>query len=199
MQAASKTSHKKWWVSGTTHLLQEFAKAYGGDYVPGSFKGWRYRGQHVRIGLGKELGALVLTVTDSNSDSSKNYTVGIKFEFAPRRKLEFHLCRSKRPLFIPFRPQLRPVTLPNAAMNKQFHAKASHPSLLRSILKQEGLHEALESNPRAYVKLRHYGNKAVLSLSESSKKPDKETLARAVELMKLVIAALHEQGFIRAA
>lgn len=199
MQAASKAKNKKWWVSETTHLLQDFAKTYGGVYVPAIFKGWKYKGQHVRIELGHELGAIYLTVADSSSDSSKSYTVGMKFEFASRRKLEFHLCRSKRPLFLPFRPQLRPVTLPNAAMNKQFHAKASHPGLLRSILKQEGLHETLESCPRAYIKLRPHGGKAVLSVSESAKKPDKETLVRAAGLMKLMIAALHEQGFIRGA
>ncbi len=190
---------KPWWVSKSTALLQEYAHIAHGTYVPASFKGWKYTGQHAKIPLGHGLGTMIVTVTDSGSGSgsSNQLVVGMKYNYSPRRKLEFHLCKLSRPLFLPFHPQLRPVTLPNAAMNKQFHAKASHPSLLRSILKQDGLHEELEVQPTAYIKLQPKNQMSVLSLSESSKKPDTHMLDRNMKLMNHFIAALHEQGYIR--
>lgn len=193
----TKKIRKPWWVSKSTALLQEFAHTSKGAYAPSSFKGWKYTGQHVTIPLAQGLGTIVVTVTDSNSDSSGQLAVSMKFSYSPRRKLEFHLRKVKRPLFLPFHPQLRPVTLPNSAMNKAFHAKASHPSLLRSLLKQDGLYEALESQPGSYIRLQLKDHKAVLRLSENSKKLDTHSLERGVKLMKHFIAGLHEQGFIR--
>lgn len=197
MQTAKKI-RKPWWVSKSTALLQEFAHASKGTYVPSSFKGWKYTGQHVTIPLAAQgSGMIVVTVTDSSSNSSGQLAVSMRYSYSSRRKLEFHLCKVNRPLFLPFHPQLRPVTLPNSAMNKAFHAKASHPSLLRSLLKQDGLQEALEGQPGSYIKLQFKEHKAVLSLTETSKKPDTHSLEKGVKLMKHFIAGLHEQGFIR--
>ncbi|WP_410771080.1 hypothetical protein [Fontibacillus sp. BL9] len=193
----TKKIRKPWWVSKSTALLQEYAHTARGTYVPGSFKDWKYTGQHVKIPLGHGLGTIIVTVTDSGSGSSNQLVVGMKYSYSPRRKLEFHLCKLSRPLFLPFHPQLRHVTLPNTAMNKQFHAKASHPSLLRSILKQDGLHEELEAQPSAYIKLQPKKQMAILSLDDTSKTPDAHMLDRNIKLMKHFIAALHEQGYIR--
>lgn len=193
MQTTRK-ARKPWWVNKPTALLQEYAHTYGGTYVPASFKDWRYTGQHVRIPLGQDLGTVMITVTEP---SSGTLVVSMKYDYRPRRRLEFHLCAKKRPLFLPFHSDLLPATLPISAMNKTFHSKTSHPSLLRSILKQEGLHEALELHPRAYIKLRHKQHQALLSLSETSKKPDAQMIDQGVRLLKRFIAALHEQGYIR--
>ncbi|MEF2966331.1 hypothetical protein V3851_10855 [Paenibacillus sp. M1] len=195
MQTTKKT-RKPWWVAKSTALLQEYAQAYGGIYVPASFKGWVYKGQYVRIALKQGWGDIFVTVKDSG-DSSHRLTIGMKYVYSPRRRLEFHLRRTKYPLVLPFRRNLRPVTMPNSAMNKAYHAKASHPSLLRSILKQEGLHESLEAHPAVQIRHAAKGHNAVLSLSETSKTPDAKLLHQGVELMKQFITALHEQGFIR--
>lgn len=192
-----KRLRKPWWVSKSKALLQQYAETDGGIYVPASFKGWKYTGQHVRKELNQGIGALHVTLVDSGSDSSKHWSAAVKFNFVPRRKLEFYLKRSRHPLALPFHPELRPASLPHSAMNKAYHAKATHPGLLRLILKQEGLYEALELLPGAYVKLGLKGNRAVLTISARSKKPDLGFLEAGVKVAVHFIDALHEHGFVR--
>ncbi|MED4959150.1 hypothetical protein P9747_30980, partial [Paenibacillus macerans] len=68
--------------------------------------------------------------------------------------------------------------------------------LLRSVLKQDGLAEALELHPGAHIKLRLKAHEASLSFSESVKHPDVPALVSSVQLMKLLIQGLYEQGVI---
>lgn len=195
----TKTSKKlsnPWWVSKATGILQQFAQAGGGSFVPASFKGWKYTGQHVRIDLGHGRGMVYVTLKDSGSESSQLVT-NIQYSFLPRRKFQFHLCKSKRLIFIPFNSELKDASMPNSAMQKSFHAKATHPSLLRQLLKFEGLQEMLESNPNAYISLKIKDRKLVLNLTETSKKLDTESLNQGVRLIRYFIAALEEHGVIR--
>ncbi|MOA32111.1 hypothetical protein D3C78_1533020 [compost metagenome] len=86
--------------------------------------------------------------------------------------------------------------MPNSAGSKLFHAKASHPSVLRSVLKQDGLDQELLKTPRATFKLTLKGRMATLIYIETCKKPDVEILSSSVRLMKLFIRSLKEQGII---
>ncbi|WP_334074866.1 MULTISPECIES: hypothetical protein [Paenibacillus] len=192
-----KKLNKPWWVSKSQALLQQYAETHSGVYVRTSFKGWKYTGQHVRKELKQGIGALYVTLADAGSDSSKQWSSAVKFCFMPRRKLEFSLKRSKHPLALPFHPELRSASLPHSAMNKTYHAKATHPGLLRLILKQEGLYEALEHLPGARVKLRIKGSRGILTVSGLSKKPDLAFLEAGVKVALHFIEALHEHGFVR--
>ncbi|GIO37989.1 hypothetical protein J41TS12_28500 [Paenibacillus antibioticophila] len=192
----SKKLNKPWWESKSTTVLQQFAQTGGGFFVPAAFKNWKYTGQHVRIELGHGRGTLYVTLKDSGSESSHLVT-SIQYSFQPRRKFQFHLCKAKRLIFIPFHPELKDASMPNSAMQKSFHAKATHPSLLRQLLKFEGLQEALESKPNAYVSLKTKDRRLLLTLTEASKKPDADSLNQGVQLMRYFIAALEEHGVIR--
>lgn len=196
----TKTLRKHWWVPRSTALLQDFAKSCGGTYVPAVFKGWKHAGQHVRIELEQGMGTCRVTLKEADSGSgSKALVVGMNYEYQPKHKLEFELFSAKRPLLLLFQGRYRRATLPYSAMNKRFKAKATHPSLLRSLIKYEGLAEALDSHPKAYIKVRLKEQKAVLTLTESFKKPDAHTLETNLALMKLFIQALHSQGLVRKA
>lgn len=188
---------KQWWEAKSTVLLKQYEKTYGGTFTAAKFHGWKYKGQYLRIALAHGLGTCDITVADPNNDSSgHSYVVTIVYSYRPRRKLEFDFFSAKRPGLSLFSGQLRRVMLPNSAMNKQFRAKASHPSLLRSVLKQEGLAEMLDLHPGAAFKLRIKGPKARLSCTEKFKHPDVHTLESSLKLMKLFIHALEEQGVI---
>lgn len=192
----SKKLNKPWWVSKATTVLQQFAQTGGGSFVPASFKNWKYTGQHVRIELGHGRGTLYVTIKDSGSESSQLIT-SIQYSFQPRRKFQFHLCKVNRLIFIPFHSELKDASMPNSAMQKSFHAKTTHPSLLRQLLKFEGLQEVLESKPDAYISLKTKDRRLLLTLTEASKKPDADSLNQGVRLMRYFIAALEEHGVIR--
>lgn len=193
----TKEIRKPWWESKSAALLKEIAKSGGGMYAAAKFHGLKYTRQHVRVRLPRDLGECIVTLADPSSSSSGHaYVIGIKYSYRPRRKLEFDLCSTKRPALGLFSGRLRPATLPDSALNKRFRARASHPGLLRSILKQDGLAEAMEQHPGAYIKLRLKAHEASLSFSESVKHPDVPALDSSVQLMKLLIQGLYEQGSI---
>ncbi|MGG6313743.1 hypothetical protein [Paenibacillus macerans] len=193
----TKEVRKQWWESKSTVLLKEFAKNYGGTFAAAKFQGLKYKGQHVRVPLARGLGTCDIAVTDPNNDSSGNaYVITIKYSYRPRRKLEFDLFSAKRQVLAWFSGQLREATLPNSAMNKQFRARASHPSVLRSVLKQEGLAETLDLHPSVYFRLRIKAGRASLTCTEKSKKPDVHMIADTLKLARLMIHALEEQGII---
>lgn len=192
----NKKVNKPLGVNKAATILQQFAANGGGSFVPASFKNWKYTGQHVRIELGHGRGVLYVSLKDSGSESSQLVT-SIRYSFQPRRKLQFHLCRTKRLIFIPFHSELKDAAMPNSAMQKSYHAKATHPSLLRQLLKFEGLQEALESKPNAYISLKAKDRRLLLTLTETSKDPDTDSLNQGVRLLRYFIAALEEHGVIR--
>lgn len=196
----TKTVRKHWWESRSAVLLQDFAKSCDGTYVPAVFKGWKTKRQHVLIELEQGKGTCVVTLTESDSSSGsgkKALVPSMQYTYQPARKLEFELFSAKRPVFHLFRRYLRATALPYSAMNKQFRARASHPSLLRSLLKQEGLAEVLEKHQKPYIKQHLKEQKAVLIFAESYKNADVKTLEANLTLMKLFIQALHDQGMVR--
>lgn len=192
----SKKLRKPWYVPKSTNILQQFAHESGGSFVPASFKDWKYTGQHVRIELGQGRGTLYVTLKDSGSESSQLVT-NIRYAFTPRRKFQFHFCKVKRLIFIPFNSELKDVSMPNSTMQKSFHAKSTHPGLLRQLLKYEGLQESVEKNPNAYIALKMKDRKLWLTLTETSNKPDPASLNQGVRLLRHFIAGLEEQGVIR--
>lgn len=193
----TKEVRKRWWESKTTVLLKEYEKMYGGKFVAAQFKDFKYTGQYVRVLLAEDLGECTITLTEASSDSSnKNLVIGIKYSFRPRRKLEFDLFSAKRPAFALFLHGRRPTTLPTSDMNKRFQARSSHPSVFRSVLKQDGLVEALDQHPKAYVRTRIKENKATLTFTESCKNPDASKIEDCLKLVKLFIEGLQEQGVI---
>lgn len=184
-------------VPKSTMILQDYAHTYGGTYVPSSFKKWKYTAKHIKIDLNHGLGSIYVMIKDSSSNSSDNVPyIHIKYNYRPRRKLECNLCSIKKPIFLPFQQHLRPSTLSNSAVNKLFHARSSHPSLFRTLLKQEGLDQALLNRPNASFKIRIKEQKALLTYSEACKKPDVQVLHSCIQLVKLLIASLREQGII---
>jgi hypothetical protein len=193
----TKENRKPWWEPKSTTLLKEFARSSGGAYAAGKFRGWKYKGQHVQTPLPRSFGACEVTVTDPSSESSGNtYVITVKYSFRPRRKLEFDLFSAKRPILAWFTGRLRETSLPNSAMNKRFQAKASHPSLLRSALKHQGVEELLTPHPNVHIRLRIKGGRSTLTITEKFKKPDISAITANVELMKSFILALEEQGII---
>ncbi|MDU5949895.1 hypothetical protein NYE69_06305 [Paenibacillus sp. FSL R5-0527] len=193
----TKQIRKPWWESKSAALLKEFAKTGGGTYAAAKLHGLKYTRQHVRVRLPHELGECIVTLADpSSSSSGQAHVIGIKYSYRPRRKLEFDLCSAKRPAPGLLSGRLRPAALPDSALNKRFRARASHPGLLRPVLKQDGLAEALELHPGAHIKLRLKAHEASLSFSESVKHPDVPALVSSVQLMKLLIQGLYEQGVI---
>ncbi|MNO26891.1 hypothetical protein D3C76_167520 [compost metagenome] len=193
----TNTVHKKSLLSSKSSIiLQEYAKHSGGTYVPSSMKGWKYTSQHVKIELAHGMGKIIATLTDGSNSSNSVPMIQLKFGYRPRRKLECYINPIKRPIFLLFQRHLRPASMPNSAVGKVFHAKASHPSVLRSVLKQEGLDQALLDNPHGSFKIVLKAGKASLSYSESCKKPDVQKLEASVRLMKMFIHSLYEQGVI---
>lgn len=180
----------------STIVLQEYAHIYGGTYVPASFKNWKYRAKHIKIDLPHGLGSIYVTITDSSNSSNNVPYIHIKYNYRPRRKLECNLCSIKRPIFTPFQRHLRPSTISNSAINKLFHAKSSHPSLFRTLLKQDGLDQILLDRPNASFKIRIKEQRAVLTYSEACKKPDVQTLDSSIKLVRLLIDSIREQGII---
>ncbi|MGP0586341.1 hypothetical protein [Paenibacillus timonensis] len=193
----TKEIRKPWWESKSTALLKEYAKTSGSAYTAGKFSGWRYKSQHVRVPLPRSFGNCEVAITDPSNDSSGNeYVISVKYSYRPRRKLEFVLFSAKRHLLAWLTGGLRETPLPNSAMNKRFQAKASHPSLLRSALKHEGLEELLDLHPNVHFRLRIKSGRATLTCTEKFKKPDVPAIAASVELMKKMIYALEEQGIV---
>ncbi|SDG57851.1 hypothetical protein SAMN04488542_1656 [Fontibacillus panacisegetis] len=193
----TKTVRKSMLESKSSIILQEYAKASGGTYVPSSFKGWKYTSHHVKVELAHGLGGVIIaTLSDSSSSSNSIPTIELTYKYRPRRKLECYLCSIKRPIFLPFQSHLRPASMPNSAVGKLFHAKSSHPSVLRSVLKHDGLDQELLKTPKATFRISLKGQAATLNYIESCKKPDVETLNSSVRLMKLFIRSLQEQGII---
>lgn len=193
----TKEIHKPWWESKSTALLKEYARTSEGTYTAGKFRGWKYKGQHVRTPLPRSFGACEVTITDPSGESSGNqYAISVKYSFRPRRRLEFDLFSAKRHVLVWLTGKLRETTLPNSAMNKRFQAKASHSSLLRSVLKHQGLEEQLELHSHVHVRLRIRNGRATLTCTDKFKKPDLSAITTNVELMKMLIFALEEQGVI---
>lgn len=193
----TKEVRKPWWEPKSTALLKGYAKTSGGAYAAGKFRSWKYKGQHVRVPLPRSFGSCEVTIADPNNDSSGNaYVITIKYSYRPRRKLEFVLFSSKRHVPAWFAGGLRDTPLPNSAMNKRFQARASHPSLLRSVLKHEGLEELLDLHPHVHFRLRIRSGRATLTCTEKFKKPDVPAITANVELMKKMILALEEQGIV---
>ncbi|HEY4391942.1 MAG TPA: hypothetical protein VGN02_11420 [Paenibacillus sp.] len=193
-------STKPWWESKSKFLLQEYAKKYEATFVEASFKNWKYTGRHVLIRLPHERGQMYLTVTDSSNSNGTNtnngQVIGIKYKYKPRRKFEYLLSSVKSPLLLMFHRNLRQVTLPNP-LSKSFHAGASHPSLLRGILKHEGITDLLEWHKGARLKARVKEHEAELAFTETNKKADVEFLRGCVQIMELFIEAMREQGIVR--
>ncbi|WP_178019830.1 hypothetical protein [uncultured Paenibacillus sp.] len=194
----TKEVRKPWWEPKSTALLKEYAKTSGGTYAAGKFRGWKYKGQHVRVPLPRGFGNCEVAITDPSNDSSGNaYVITVKYDYRPRRKLEFVLFSAKRHVLAWFAGGLRETPLPNSAMNKRFQAKASHPSLLRSVLKHEGLEELLDLHPSVHLRLRiQKSGRGTLTFTEKFKKPDVPAITASVELMKKLILALEEQGIV---
>ncbi|MBA9083614.1 hypothetical protein FHR92_000057 [Fontibacillus solani] len=192
----TKTVRKNMLESKSSIILQEYAKASGGTYVPSSIKRWKYTSHHVKVELAHGLGVIIATLSDSSSSSNSVPTIELTYKYRPRRKLECYLCSIKRPIFLPFQSHLRPASMPNSAISKLFHAKASHPSVLRSVLKQDGLDQELLKRPKATFRISLKGHVATLIYIEPCKKTDVETLNSSVRLMKLFIRSLQEQGII---
>ncbi|MMZ58103.1 hypothetical protein D3C76_477170 [compost metagenome] len=192
----TKTVHKSLLEPKSSAVLQEYAKTSGGTYIASSFKGWKYTSHHVKVELAHGLGVIIATLTDGSSSSNSVPTIQLKYKYRPRRKLECYLCSIKRPIFLPFQRHLRPASMPNSAVSKVFHAKASHPSVLRSVLKQDGLDQELLKSPKPTFRISLKGPVATLFYIESCKKPDVETLCSSVRLMTLFIRSLQEQGII---
>ncbi|WP_068782899.1 hypothetical protein [Paenibacillus phocaensis] len=193
----TKAIRKTWWEPKSTALLKEYAKSSGGAYTAGKIRGWKYKGQHVRVPLPHRFGSCEVMVTDPNNDSSGNaYVITVKYSYRPRRKLEFVLFSAKRHVLAWFVGGLRDTSLPNSAMNKRFRAKASHPSLLRSALKYERLEKLLDVHPHVHFRLRIQSGRATLTCTEKFKKPDIPAIAAAVELTRTMILALEELGII---
>lgn len=192
-------STKPWWESKSKFLLQEYANKYEATFVEASFKNWKYTGRHVLIRLPRGRGQMYLTVTDSNSNGSNTnngQTIGIKYKYKPRRKLEYLLSPIKSPLLLIFHGNLRQVTLPNP-LSKSFHAGASHPSMLRAILKHEGIADLMEEHKDARLKTRVREHEAELTFSETNKKADVEFLRGCVQIMESFVEAIYEQGIVR--
>lgn len=188
---------KPWWEPKSTTLLKEYARTSGGTYAAGTFKNWKYKGQRVRLPLSPHFGSCEVTITDPNNDSSGHeYAISVKYSYRPRRKLEFVLFSANRHLLAWFTRGLREASLPNSAMNKKYQAKASHPSLLRSALKYEGIEELLNLHSKIHVRLRIKNGRATLTCTEKLKKPDVPAITTTVELMKKLLLALEDQGII---
>ncbi|MCT2197238.1 hypothetical protein M3G15_19185 [Paenibacillus sp. p3-SID1389] len=188
---------KPWWEPKSTALLKEYARTSGGTYAAGTFRNWKYKGQHVRLPLSPRFGSCKVTITDPNNDTSGNeYAITVKYSYRPRRKLEFVLFSAKRHVLAWFTRGLREASLPNSGMNKKFQAKASHPSLLRSVLKYEGIEELLNLHSKIHVRLRIKNGRATLTCTEKLKKPDVPAITATVELMKKLLLALEDQGII---
>lgn len=193
----TKPIHQHLLAQKSTLILQEYAHKYGATYVPSSFKRWKYTAKHIKVDLEHGLGSIYVTITDESNSSNNVPHVQVKFNYRIRRKLECSFCSIKSPLWLPFHRHLRPSSLPNSAVNKLFHAKASHPSLFRTLLKHEGLDEALLDRPKASFKIRIKEQQAVLTYIETCKNPDVQTLHSIIKLVRILIDSIREQGIIR--
>ncbi|WP_018749922.1 hypothetical protein [Paenibacillus sanguinis] len=189
--------NQSWWQSKATALLKEYEESYNdGTFVPAKLHGWKYKGHHVRIRLGQHYGTGELTITDPTNETGNMFGITIKYSYRPRRKLEFAVAPAKNPMLLMFIRHLRVTAMPNSAMSKNYAAKASHPSLLRSALKHDGLSEWLERHPGVHLRLRVKNGIATLSCANKVKEADVNSLQDVVELTKLVLQALEEQSAV---
>lgn len=197
-KAKKLTRGKKWYESAQTVLLKDYAERYGGTYIPASFKHWKYTGEHVKIVSASGHETLYISVTsgNSNNSSSNSDTIRLKYVYRPRRKLQFVMVPKKGLLISMMYRDMKPVTMPNSAMSKLFKGVSTHPSLLRTVLKYEGLAEELMIYFHASIKLQIKDGKATLSWSESYKKPDAEIVNERVTVLQYIIKALDEQNVI---
>lgn len=189
--------NKAWWHLKSTALLKEYEKSYNdGSYVPAKLDGWKYKGQHVRIRLGHHDDTGKLTVTDPTNESGNRFGITVKYSYRPRRKLEFTVVSIKHSMSLMFIRHLRETKMPNSALSKNYAVKASHPSLLRSILKHEGLSRWLEPHPDIQLRLRIKNGIATLACTSKVKEADAHSLQEVVKLTRLVLHALEEQGTV---
>ncbi|MCR8842526.1 hypothetical protein NQ117_02420 [Paenibacillus sp. SC116] len=193
-----KLRKKSLWESKHTTLLKQYAHDYGGTYVPASFKNWEYVGEHVKIDAPKGEGPIYIALKNSGNSNGKGQLsiLEMKFLFRPRRKLEFSLFSTKRKVLSMFYPNMRPATMPNAVLKKLFKGMATHPNLLRSLLKHEGLEEALMPFFSSRFNLRIKDQKATFRISQTLNAPDMQAIHEQVQLLIRFIAALHEQNVI---
>ena len=188
---------KQWWESKRTVLLKQYAHDYGGEYVAASLKKWRYTAEHVKLPDPYGLGTYDVSVrSNSNSNStSTSELIEVKFTYRPRRKLEFSMTPAKR-LNYAFHRNMDKVTMPNTVMSKLFQAVSTHPSLLRSVLKHEGLAEELMMFLSVKLQLRIKEHTAVLTWTEPCNDPDLRALEDRISVMKQFVRALYDQNII---
>lgn len=186
--------NKSLWQLKSTVLLKEYEKSYkDGTFVPAKLHGWKYKGHHVRIKLGQHYGTGELTVADPTNETGLTFGITMKYSYRPRRKLEFTVAPAKNPMLLLFTKHLKETAMPNSAMSKNYVAKASHPSLLRSVLKHEGVSQWLELHPEVQLRLRVKNGVATLCCANRVKEADAHSLQDVVKLTKLVLHALEEQ------
>lgn len=188
---------KQWYESHNTHTLKEYAKSCGAEYVKASFENWIYTGEHVKVIDRKGWGTYSIAIQSNgnNNSSSDSEKIEIKFQFRPRRKLEFFMV-PKRGFLGWIHRDMREVTMPDNAMSKTFKGIATHPSLLRSVLKHEGLSDEMLAFMKASVRLKMKDHKATLHWQEAYKKPDVEVIQERLLVLRRFVQALHEQNVI---
>ncbi|MGZ9585489.1 hypothetical protein [Paenibacillus marinisediminis] len=193
-----KPISKKWWESAGTQLLKQYAEQYGGTYFPSKLKGWSYISEHVQVNDPTGHGSYTISFKSSgnSSSSSSSDMIEIKYTFRPRRKLEFFLISAKRAMFSFMHRDMRPVTMPDSAMSKLFKGMSTHPSLLRTVLKHDGLSDELMPYFSATIRLRINEHKATLSWTEAHKKPDLQVIHERMRIVQLFVQALREQNVI---
>ncbi|OPA75596.1 hypothetical protein BVG16_19835 [Paenibacillus selenitireducens] len=196
MQTESKKHvRKKWWEPKSTGILRQYAHDFNGTYHEASFKGFSYKSQHVTVGARHGAGTIQVTIIEAgNNNGSSADTMELTYTYRPRRKLEFYLCSAKRLAYSFLQQRLRPTSMPNSALMKVFKGGATHPSMLRSLLKHEQLSDMLLEHPHAEIRLKIKEHNATLTYRERVKKPDGQSLSQGVQLMERLLDALREQS-----
>ncbi|WP_314584322.1 hypothetical protein [Paenibacillus terrigena] len=185
---------KKWWEPKSTGVLRQYAHTNHGTYHASSLKGFNYTPQHVIVNARKGAGEMQVIIIESGNNAGSSDTLEIVYTYRPRRKLEFSLSSAKRIGF--WLQRLRPTTMPNAALAKLFKGSSTHPSILRSVLKHEQLHDRLIEHPSAEIRLHIKDHNAKLTYRERIKKLDEHNIAASVEMMEQLIEALQDQSVI---
>lgn len=194
---SSSTAPKRW-EPKSTRLLRQYAHEAGGTFQSASLKGIKYTPQAAKVNLSHGRGELKVRVVDSSNQGSSGSqeSIVVTYDFRPRRKLKFYLISKKRLALHAFDRDYRETTMPNHLLAKMFKAGASHPSILRAILKYEPFADDLLVHPFADIRLKIKGNMATLAYKESVKKSDVEMIQDKVDVVKHLIEALYEQSVV---
>lgn len=197
--SSAKVSKKSIWQTEHTTMMKQFAQQFGGTYVAASFKNWKYTAEHVKLpvkGIQEPIYISLKSSGNSGNGSKNMLILQIKYIFRPRRKLEFMLKSIKRLLMAAFYRNMREVAMPDSTLRKYVKGIATHPSTLRSVLKYDGLPEALVMHPAAAIQLRVKEGKATLRLDEAEKEWNLSLMNERVELMKMFIHSLRGQNIV---